>query len=172
MRHHPCGLIVRRWLEHLTGADRPQARKRARELALKHGDAVTVATLLLELDDPAGAEEAFLQADAAIDGRNYGQLVPLAKALRQQECPRGETAVLHALMADIMGRANARAYGHAARYLGRLREIAATGGRLGPLGRCTRSSSRSPRRCFHGKWPSGRRLLVSATRGRQTSRPS
>jgi len=124
---------LHRWLEHLTGAARPQARARARELAVGHGDAVTAAILLLDLDDPAGAEEALLRADAVIDGRNYGQLVPLAKALRQQGCPRGETAVLRALMADILRRANARAYGHAARYLGRLREIAATGEPLSPL---------------------------------------
>lgn len=41
--------------------------------------------------------------------------------------------MLRALMADILGRANARAYGHAARYLQRLREIAATGEPLHPL---------------------------------------
>lgn len=122
-----------RWLEHLPEAARPQACKHARDLALKHGDSVTAATLLLELDDPPGAEEALVQADAAIDGRNYGDLVPLAKALREQGCPRGETAVLRALMTDILGRANARAYGHAARYLGRLREIAAPGEPLDPL---------------------------------------
>ena len=124
---------LNRWLEQLPEAARPKARERAHDLATKHDDAVTAATLLLELDDPARAEEALLQADAVIDGRNYGDLVPLAKALREQGCPRGETAVLRALMTDILGRAYVRAYGHAARYLRRLREIAATGAPLDPL---------------------------------------
>lgn len=124
---------LNRWLEHLPEAAQPQARKRARDLALKHGDAVTAATLLLELDDPSGAEEALVQADTSIDGRNYGCLVPLAKSLREQGCLRGETAVLRALMADILGCSNARAYGNAARYLRRLGEISATGEPLDPL---------------------------------------
>ena len=124
---------LRRWLEPLPDAARPQARERSRDLALKHGDAVTAATLLLELEEPAGAEEVLVRTHAAIDGRDYGRLVPLAKALQSQSCPRGETAVLRALMADILGRANARAYGHAARYLRRLREIAETGEPLEPL---------------------------------------
>ena len=89
--------------------------------------------MLLELDDPARAEEALLQADAVIDDRNYGDLVPLAKALREQGCARGQTAVLRALMTDILGRAYVRAYGHAARYLRRLRKIAAKGQPLDPL---------------------------------------
>lgn len=124
---------LQRWLEQLPEAKWPQAREHARNLGLKYGDAVTAATLLLELDDPSRAEEVLVHADAVIDGRNYGCLVPLAKALRAHGCIRGETAVLRALMGDILGRANARAYGHAARYLRRLREIAATGEHLDPL---------------------------------------
>lgn len=124
---------LQRWLEHLPEAAWAQARERARNLALQHGDVVTAATLLLELEDANGAEEVLLRADAVIDGRNYGGLVPLAKTLREHHCARGETAVLRALMADILGRANVRAYGHAARYLRRLREIGATGESLDPL---------------------------------------
>lgn len=124
---------LQRWLDQLPEAARPQARERARDLARKHRDAVTAATVLLALDDPHAAEAVLVQADAVIDGRDYDHLVPLAKALREQDCRRGETAVLRALMGDILGRANARAYGHAARYLGRLREIAATGDPLDPL---------------------------------------
>ena len=124
---------LHRWLEQLPEGARPAARERARDLARTHGDAVTAATLLLELDDPAGAEQAVLQAGDAMDGRDYGHLVPLAQALREQGCLRAETAVLRALMAGILSRAYARAYGHAARYLRRLREIAATGKPLDPL---------------------------------------
>lgn len=44
---------LNRSLEHLPAA-RPQARRRARDLALKHGDAVTAATLLLDWTIPTG----------------------------------------------------------------------------------------------------------------------
>lgn len=124
---------LRRWLEGLPEADHPQARAHARDLALAQRDAVKAAGLLLELGDPAPADEALVRADAAIDGRNYERLVPLIQALREQGCTRGETAVLRALMTDILERANSRAYGHAARYLQRLRAIAATGESLEPL---------------------------------------
>lgn len=124
---------LHRWLEQLPEAAKPKARERARDLARTHDDALTAATLLLELEDPAGAEQAVLLAGDAMDGRDYGRLVPLAQALREQGCSRAETAVLRALMAGILSRAYARAYGHAARYLRRLREIAATGEPLDPL---------------------------------------
>lgn len=124
---------LQRWLEHLPEAAWPQARSQARELALTHGDAVVAATLLLALDEPADAENALVRAPAAINGRDYDRLTPLAKTLREQDCPRGETAVLRALMNDILVRAHSAAYGHAARYLRRLREIAASGESLDPL---------------------------------------
>lgn len=124
---------LQRWLELLPEAHRPQARERAHELALTHGDAVTAAKLLLELGDPHGAEEALVRAQAVIDGHDYHRLIPLAKALREQACTRGETSVLRALMSDILDRANSTAYGHAAKYLKRLREIAAAGEPLDPL---------------------------------------
>ncbi len=121
------------WLELLPPAGRVPARERAHALALAHRDAVTAARLLLELDDPHGAEEALASAQAVIDGHDYLRLVPLAKVLREQGCARGETAVLRALMTDILDRANSTAYGHAAKYLKRLREIAADGKALDPL---------------------------------------
>ena len=124
---------LQRWLDQLPEAARAAARARARGLALAHADAVESATLLLALDDTAAAEQALVKAGAAIDGRDYGSLVPLAGMLRERGCPRGETAVLRALLSDNLARAEARAYGHAARYLRRLREIAAAGEPLDPL---------------------------------------
>ena len=68
-----------------------------------------------------------------IDGNNYPALVPLAKGLRSHECWGGETVVYRALLRGILDRAYARAYGHAARYWARLREIADSGVGLMPL---------------------------------------
>jgi len=45
-------------------------------------------------------------------------------ALQTRNCPLGATACYRALLLAILGRAYARAYGHAASYLGKLRRLA------------------------------------------------
>lgn len=122
-----------RWLEHLPEAARSDAIAHARQLALAHDDLAAAATLLLSLGDAAAAEDRLLAEPGRIDGNEYGSLLPLAKALRTHECPRGETVVYRALLKGILDRANARAYGHAARYWARLGEIASSGVELLPL---------------------------------------
>ena len=122
-----------RWLEHLPEPARAEAVAHARQLALAHDDLTAAATLLLQLGDPAAAEARLLAEPGRIDGNDYGRLVPLAKALRAHECPRGETVVYRALLKGILDRAYARAYGHAARYWARLREVAGSGVGLLPL---------------------------------------
>lgn len=122
-----------RWLEHLPEAARPEAVAHARQLALRHDDLTAAATLLLQLGDADAAEERLVAEPGRIDGNHYGSLVPLAKALRAHECPRGETVVYRALLKGILDRAYARAYGHAARYWTRLKEIADSGASLLPL---------------------------------------
>jgi len=119
-----------RWLEHLPEADRPQARHYARALALAHQDPAAAAAVLLKLDDPEAAEARLLADLARLESGHYANLVPLAKALRHHGCLRGETAVLRALLKDVLDRANTRAYGHGARYWSRLQEIANTPGGL------------------------------------------
>ena len=89
--------------------------------------------MLLEIGDAETAEGRLLAEQAHIDGDNYPQLVPLAKALRTHECRRGETVLYRALLRGVLDRANARAYGHAARYWSRLREIADSCPELMPL---------------------------------------
>lgn len=122
-----------RWLEHLPEAARPEAVAHARQRALRHDDLTAAATLLLQLGDPAAAEGRLLAEPGRIDGNDYGRLVPLAKALRADACPRGETVIYRALLKGILERAHARAYGHAARYWARLGEIAGSGVSLLPL---------------------------------------
>lgn len=122
-----------RWLEHLSEAARPEAVAHARQLALRHDDLTAAATLLLRLGDADAAEARLLAEPGHIDGNDYGRLVPLAKAFRADESPRGETVVYRALLKGILDRAYARAYGHAARYWARLGEIAGSGVNLLPL---------------------------------------
>lgn len=122
-----------RWLEPLSDVARSEAIAHARQLALQHDEFIAAATLLLQLGDADAAESRLLAEAARIDGDDYGRLVPLAKALRDQECPRGETAVYRALLHGVLDRGNARAYGHAARYWARLAEIAGSGLDLQPL---------------------------------------
>lgn len=122
-----------RWLEHLPQADRPQALQYARELALAHPDPAAAATVLLKLGEPEAAEERLLAEPGRIESGHYASLAPLAKALRNHGCRRGETAVLRALLKDVLDRANTRAYGHGARYWARLQEIANSPGGLHPL---------------------------------------
>jgi hypothetical protein len=112
------------WLQHLPEAARLAARDHAHELALAHPDLAAAATVLLKLDDPAAAEARLLAEPGRIDGNQYGSLVPLAKALRNHDCPRGETVIYRALLKGILDRAYARAYGHAARYWSQLQQIA------------------------------------------------
>jgi hypothetical protein len=122
-----------RWLEHLPEPARAEAVAHARQLALAHDDLTAAATLLLQLGDADAAEARLLAEPGRIGGNDYARLVPLAKAFRADECPRGEAVVYRALLKGILDRAYARAYGHAARYWSRLREIADSGVGLLPL---------------------------------------
>jgi hypothetical protein len=122
-----------RWLEHLPEAARADAEAHARQTALRHEDLAAAAKMLLQLDDAQAAEARLLAEAGQLDGRDYDRLVPLAKTLREHDCPRGETVVYQALIQGILDRAYVRAYGHAARYLARLGEIAAGGAELHPL---------------------------------------
>jgi hypothetical protein len=121
------------WLKHLAEPARTDAIARARELALAHKDPARAAIVLLQLGDARSAEGKLLANPGGIDGGAYGSLVPLARALRDHDCPRGETVLYRALLNGILDRAYARAYGHAARYWARLREIANSGVDLLPL---------------------------------------
>jgi hypothetical protein len=121
------------WLKHLAEPARAAAIARARELAVAHQNPAAAAIVLLELGDAVAAEERLLANPSGISGGAYGSLLPLAQALRDHGCPRGETAIYRALLNGILDRAYARAYGHAARYWARLREIANSGVGLLPL---------------------------------------
>jgi uncharacterized protein DUF6880 len=121
------------WLAQLPEAARPEALAHARQLALRHDSVTAAAALLLELGDTSAAESRLLAEPGRIDGSHYGSLISLAEVLRARECPRAETVIYRALLKDLLDRAYARAYGHAARYWSRLRDIAANHPNLLPL---------------------------------------
>jgi hypothetical protein len=124
---------LERWLEHLPTSAHPAALARARECALAHPARVAAARLLLRLGDPVAAEAQLLGEPGRVGGSLYGNLGPLTQALREHDCPRGETVLYRALLQSVLDRAQTRAYGHAARYWSRLREIARGTTSLAPL---------------------------------------
>lgn len=130
---NPAVIYLQQWLEHLPQADRAAALTHAHQTALSHADLTTASTLLLELGDVATAEALLLAEPARVDGRHYASLLPLAKAFRAQERWLGEAVVYRALLLAILERGYAPSYGHGARYLLRLRELASTGGGPMPL---------------------------------------
>ena len=121
------------WLAHLPASAHPAALARARECALTHPNLVAAASLLIRLGEPAAAEALLLGEPEQVGSKLYGKLGPLLQALREHDCPRGETVLYRALLQSVLDHAQTRAYGQAAHYLSRLREIAHVTHSLAPL---------------------------------------
>lgn len=119
------------WLDDLPPHQQVAAMERAGELALTLPNPGLAARLLVGLHREDAAEAILVDKAAAIDGADYVALPPLAKTLVEQGRRKGATAVYRALLLNILERANARAYGHAARYLESLALLASEN--LGPL---------------------------------------
>ena len=115
------------WLDLLALPGQSHAIERARQLAASHSDPTVVALLMLDLDDDAAAEAALVSAPAAIQGRDYATLVPLAEALERKGRWTGAIAVYRALLMAILDRAYAPAYRHAERYWAGLQTLALKG---------------------------------------------
>lgn len=145
----PAVFYLQQWLEHVPLAGRAAAQAHARQVAMGHADPVVAATVLLELGDVAAAEARLLAESARIDGNNYAVLVPLAKDFRTHERWLAEAVVYRALLCAILERGYARAYGHGARYLERLRELARSG--VGSTSSLSHESFESDIRLRHGR---------------------
>ncbi|MBC7701792.1 DUF6880 family protein [Aquabacterium sp.] len=163
---NPAVIYLQQWLEHLPQADRAAALVHAHQTALSHADLTTSSTLLLELGDVATAEALLVAEPARVDGRHYASLVPMAKAFRAQERWLGEAVVYRALLLAILERGYAPSYGHGARYLLRLRELASMGGG-GPMPLPLHEAFEADVRLRHGRKPAfwahvnGKRLAPS-----------
>jgi hypothetical protein len=112
------------WLELLPPRDQAQAIERARKLASAHANPTVVALLLMDIGDDSAAEVALTSDPAAIQGDDYGTLVPLAETLERRGLWTGATVVYRALLIAILDRAYAPAYRHAARYWARSAALA------------------------------------------------
>ena len=122
------------WLELLPPREQSGAVERARSLAAKPGDPVVVALLLMDLGDEVAAEATLTAAPGAINGSDYGTLVPLAAALEKSGLSSAATAVYRALLVAILDRAYAPAYRHGARYWAQLQALAQNSTGPMPLG--------------------------------------
>jgi hypothetical protein len=121
------------WRESLAPGDRADATEVARQRAKMHNDPITGARLLLALGDDAVAEVLLLARHATLHGGDYDRLVPLAQALEKKGRLLGTIVCYRALLAAILTRAYARAYGHAAEYLRTLRRLDARVDNYGSL---------------------------------------
>ena len=111
------------WLDLLLPHQQSEPIEHARTLATAHPDPVVVALLLMDIGDDMAAEAA-LTAPGAIEGGNYGTLVPLAEALEHRGLWTGATVVYRALLVAILDRGYAPAYRHGAKYWARLQALA------------------------------------------------
>src|SRR5207244_3040590 len=115
---------LQRWLEHLPEAAHADARSRARQLALGTKTRLRPSRCCWRSVTPklrrAGCSPSKLTSTATTTRSSF----PSRKPCERMRCWRGETVVYRALLRGVLDRANARAYGHAARYWTRLREIA------------------------------------------------
>ena len=114
------------WLEMLPVHEQGRAIGHARQLAQAHEDPVVVARLLMDIGDDLAAEAALVAAPDRISGRDYETLLPLVAELERRDRAVGATVVYRALLVAILDRAYAPAYPHAARYWGRLQQLAQT----------------------------------------------
>ncbi len=112
------------WLGLLPPHEQAPAIEHARGLAASRADPTVAALLLMDIGDDSAAEVALVRDPGAIQGRDYGTLVPLAQALERKGLWTGATVVYRALLVAILDRAYAPAYHHAARYWARLAALA------------------------------------------------
>jgi hypothetical protein len=112
------------WIDLLPPHEHARAIEHARVLAAAHANPTVVALLFMDIGDDSAAEVALVRDPGAIQGRDYGTLVPLAAALERKGLWAGATVVYRALLVAILDRAYAPAYHHAARYWARLAALA------------------------------------------------
>jgi hypothetical protein len=120
------------WHAVLGPADRAGAIAEGRERPRSIDDPITGAQLPLALKDDQAAEALFVARHASLRGEQYYRLVPLAKTSERIGRLLGAVVCYRALLVAILARAYARAYGHAAKYLGVLRPLDSAGRRLSP----------------------------------------
>jgi hypothetical protein len=121
------------WRTSLAPAEQHGAAAIARKRAHGSDDPITGAQLLLALDDDAAAEALLMARHASLRGEEYYRLVPLAQTMEKKGRLLGSVVCYRTLLTAILARAYVRAYGHAAEYLGALRQLDLRVPGYGPL---------------------------------------
>ncbi|RUP25185.1 MAG: hypothetical protein EKK45_21095 [Curvibacter sp.] len=120
----PSVAALQAWLRSTPEADQPSVLSLAKDVAQSAQDVAAGVSILLELKDVPAAETLVIQRFAELDGQNYGMLLNLADAFEAHGRHAPETLIYRALLVAILERGYAKAYGHGAQYLLRLRALA------------------------------------------------
>lgn len=118
--------MLRDYLAHLPDFGEFEALDRAFADAAAHPQRYRSLAFFLAWPRLDLAAKLVLEHHATWDGRHYGALVPAAETL-EHDHPVAATVLYRALIDDILARARSPAYGHAARYLGKLDALSAHG---------------------------------------------
>jgi tetratricopeptide (TPR) repeat protein len=110
-------------LKLLPAGKRAEAKERAKGMALALGDALSAASFLLRVGASDDAERLVVDRIAELEGTYYEHLKSLAMLAAQHGRPRIEMLCYRELLSGILKAARSKAYGHAARYYRRLKEL-------------------------------------------------
>jgi hypothetical protein len=139
--------ILREYLEHLPDFAEFDALDRAFGHAAGHPQHYRALGFFLAWPRLDLAAKLVLDHRDTWDGRHYGALVPAAEALEEKHSAAA-IVLYRALIDDILARARSPAYGHAARYLARLDDLA---GRAEPASDLDHDSYRARLKQAHGR---------------------
>lgn len=121
---NPNVFELQNWLKHVSDEDKQQARSLASEIAQQAKAVAAGAAVLLALDEVDAAETMVIQRATALDGQDYDRMLSIARSFSLHGRVVPESLVYRALLTAILERGYNKAYGHGARYLKRLRELA------------------------------------------------
>jgi len=115
---------LQNWLKHVADSDRPHARSLATQVALNAKQVAAGVAVLLALDDVDEAQALVIERAQGLDGQDYDRMLSIARLFSLKGKAVPESLVYRALLVAILERGYTKAYGHGARYLMRLRELA------------------------------------------------
>jgi hypothetical protein len=125
LQHWPDVRAYRRLAALLDASEHPLLNDEVAALATSSADPCTAAALLYEIGQSAAADELLATRYRTIDARDYERLHALIEQAEAAGSPVGVTAILRALLENILDHARSTAYGHGRRYLLRARALAA-----------------------------------------------
>ncbi len=108
----------------LVGSDQAeQINQKAYAIALEHKNIYDAMTFFCEYGHLSAAADLIEQRQDKISGSNYDTILPITKKLKN-EFPVQSWILLKALAVDILESSRYEAYGHAVKYVNRMKELA------------------------------------------------